>query len=224
VQEYRLKFRFYFEDYTPGPAPSHTNLLRLYHQTEDAQGEYDIVPCLPGTPPKDCVQVITSRWKVRDMMHACPSRAGSDCTGTDSADADKIAGVRLIYAGPHCHAPDCLSMELYNADTGRLLCHMEPEFGASDEVYDERGYVALPPCLWGEPSDGLQAPELLTLDTELLSIKRNNNTVGHYGEMASWQMRGVLVPRESSSSSPRRWHTKVVEAAERRAEGDGFHV
>ena len=38
-------------------------------------------------------------------------------------------------------------------------------------------------------------PVLLTLDTQLLSVKKNNNTYGHYGEMASWQMRGIVVPK-----------------------------
>ena len=27
-------------------------------------------------------------------------------------------GINLIYVGPHCHAPSCISMELYNADNG----------------------------------------------------------------------------------------------------------
>ena len=36
----------------------------------------------------------------------------------------------------------------------------------------------------------------LPLETELLSIKKNNNTYTHTGEMASWQMRGVLVPKK----------------------------
>ena len=28
------------------------------------------------------------------------------------------AGMYLIYAGGHCHAPACISLDLYNADTG----------------------------------------------------------------------------------------------------------
>jgi len=215
-QEYRLKWRFYFEEYQPRKVPSHQNLVRLYWQTEVYAGEYDIVPCLPGTPPQECIQVITARWKVHTMMMDCSLRDKDiGCTGVGSTDPARTAGIQLIYAGPHCHAPDCLSMELYNADTGRLLCRMEPQFGASDHVYDERGYVALPPCLWGEASDGLLEPELLSLDTELLSIKRNNNTVGHYGEMASWQMRGVVVPRGGTGLEPapgrprRRWDIVV---------------
>ena len=80
------------------------------------------------------------------------------------------------------------------------------------KVFDELGYVAIPPCLWGPKDEGLIPPSFLSFDTNLLSIKRNNNTYGrikqmitrnlfgnfapfsgHYGEMAMWQMRGVLV-------------------------------
>ena len=87
----------------------------------------------------------------------------------------------------HCHAPSCLSMELYNADTGMLLCRHDPVYGKTHQarlflgniqdykigltwwgcfwaifkiirlinmkrwqVHDELGYVAIPPCLWGE--------------------------------------------------------------------------
>jgi hypothetical protein len=92
-------------------------------------------------------------------------------------------------------------MELYNADTGRLLCGVEPIYGQTDNVYDERGFLTIPPCLWGDPDDGLQEPELLTLDTTLLSIKRNNNTLSHTGEMASWQMRAIVVPRRNEDEA-----------------------
>jgi len=212
--EYHLKFRFYFEDYVPGPKPSHLNLVRLYWTTEAHAGEYDIVPCKAGVPPEECVQVITSRWRVRDMMLDCPLRQnGGTCTGVGSTDPSRTAGVKIIYAGPHCHAPSCLSMELYNADTGLLLCHMEPHVGKSGRVYDEDGYMALPPCLWGSTSEGLSEPELLGLDTELLSIKRNNNTVGHYGDMASWQMRGVVVPRAEGGPEPKQRARPGIRAA-----------
>ena len=40
-------------------------------------------------------------------------------------------------------------------------------------------------------------PVLLPLDAELISVKKNNNTYTHTGEMASWQMRGVVVPRKA---------------------------
>ena len=53
--------------------------------------------------------------------------------------------------------------------------------------------MAIPPCLWGSEDEGLTKPIFLSFETNLLSIKRSNNTNGHYGDMASWQMRGVLV-------------------------------
>ena len=58
-------------------------------------------------------------------------------------------------------------------------------------IYDEEGYLALPPCLWGE-EPGLHPSILLPPNTPLVSIKKNRNThQGHFGEMASWQMRGI---------------------------------
>jgi len=192
VQEYHLKFRFYYREYSQKEVQP---LVRLYWMTEAFAGEYDIVQCDKGTPPEQCVQTITSRFKLKDSMNACGVAGESWCSGKGSTDPTKTLGVKLIYAGPHCHAPDCLSMELYNAQTGKLLCGMKPEFGNGTETYNEEGYVALPPCVWGNPEDGLMEPPFLSLDTELLAIKKNNNTYGHYGEMASWQMRGVVVPK-----------------------------
>lgn len=199
VLEYRLKFRYYFEEYRPAntvaPA-SHHPLVRFYWTTEAFAGEYDITACPPGTPSSQCIQVITSQWQVKNLINDAP---WSQTWGT-GPNSSKAEGIKLIYAGPHCHAPSCISMELYNADTGDLLCHVEPKHGTSeDQVYDELGFLAIPPCLWSDdPASGLVSPTLLKMDTTLLSIKRNNNTVAHWGEMASWQMRGVVVfPGES---------------------------
>jgi len=79
------------------------------------------------------------------------------------------------------------------------------------QVFDELGYLAIPPCIWGTEEvkpivcpnylleslyrhiqEGLIAPVFLPFNANLTSIKRNNNTYTHYGEMSSWQMRGVL--------------------------------
>ena len=112
-----------------------------------------------------------------------------DCTFDADCHDRSGSGINLIYAGGHCHAPSCLSMELYNVDTGELLCRQEPVFGqGSGQPYDELGYIALPPCLWGPASEGLVPPTLLAWNTNLMSIKRNNNPYSHYGEMASWQV------------------------------------
>ena len=192
--EYRLKFRFHFEEYSPATAltpASHQHLVRFYWMTEAFAGEYDITACPQGTPSSQCIQVITSQWKVSDFVRNAP---WSQMWG-QGPNATKADGIKLIYAGPHCHAPSCLSMELYNADTGDLLCHVEPKVGTSTtEIYDELGFLAIPPCLWSDnPDDGLMAPVFLPMNASLLSIKRNNNTVAHTGEMASWQMRGHMV-------------------------------
>ena len=64
------------------------------------------------------------------------------------------------------------------------------------QIFDELGYITLPPCLWGPEEEGLVPPTFLSFDTNLISVKRNNNTYTHYGEMASWQMRGVLVKQD----------------------------
>ena len=55
---------------------------------------------------------------------------GGGCTGNTTG----YDGVHLIYAGGHCHAPSCVSMELFNADTGKLLCRHDPVYGQSHEV------------------------------------------------------------------------------------------
>ena len=103
------------------------------------------------------------------MMHNYSIRVGADWrTGVGSTDASKTktAGFELVYAGPRYHVPiRCLSMELYNADTGSLLCHSEPIRGQSDELYDKHGFLSIPHCLWGDPMAGLIASELLSLDT-----------------------------------------------------------
>ena len=203
--KYRMKIRFWFQDYTPKTAvasASHENLVRFYWQTESFAGEYDVPRGdlnMPGTQksPVDgsYEYQITSEWLVEDMVWNCNPRQSADhCTGNGT-------GIQLRYAGGHCHAPSCKSIELYtNATTAdgswALLCRQLPHLGQGhviEDKYDEKGYIALPPCLWGTKEEGLVAPITLPFGTHLRSIKINNSTFGHYGEMASWQMRGVMV-------------------------------
>ena len=188
IDEYSLKFRFWFQEYNP-TAPKHVNLVRIHWQTEVMSTEYDVPRKSPETPPENAVHQITSRWKVGQMMHKCDVRQGPDCTGL----LQNKTGIKLIYVGAHCHAPSCLSQELYNADTGQLLCRHIPVYGRGTEPFDEKDYLAIPPCLFGSPDEGLPEPVFLSFDTDLISIKRNNNTYGHYGEMALLQMKGIVV-------------------------------
>lgn len=192
VDTYRLKFRVWFDDYTPptSNAPAnYQNLVRFYWTTEYAAGEYDVVQCPAGTPSEECIYTITAHFTVNNMVDDCPTRGGSGCTGPKG----NSTGINIMYAGGHCHAPSCLSLDLYNADTGQLICRQMPTYGTGTEIFNEEGYLALPPCLWGSAAEGLQEPIFLGFGTNLVSIKANNNTYYHYGEMASWQMRGVYV-------------------------------
>jgi len=79
-----------------------------------------------------------------------------------------------------------------------------PKYGKGNvtvDRFDDKGYITLPPCLWSDdPSEGLHPTEWLPSGTRLVSIKKNWNThVGHYGDMASWQMRGVHFEQPSVS-------------------------
>ena len=176
TDNYHLKFRFWYEEYDAS-GPSHIDLPRVYYQTEAWSTEYDVPKKMDSTPANAAVHQITAHWQVNQMIHA---KSGAK-------------GVELIYAGGHCHAPSCLSMELYHADTGRLLCRHIPVYGVGEDKFGEKGYLALPPCLWGSDEEGLESPVFLPFNANMTSIKRNNNTYAHYGEMASWQMRGAYV-------------------------------
>eukprot|EP00658_Telonema_sp_P-2_P017566 TRINITY_DN16837_c0_g1_i21.p1 TRINITY_DN16837_c0_g1~~TRINITY_DN16837_c0_g1_i21.p1 ORF type:complete len:697 (-),score=123.62 TRINITY_DN16837_c0_g1_i21:336-2426(-) len=191
VDTYRMKFRLYFEEYT-----SQQNAFFMFWTNEQGAGEYDVPRCAAGTPPSLCVYTTTSTFQVRQSMHRCHSMADPWC----AANWNETAGVMLLRAGTHCHAPACIGTKLYvcpgqnatscNEDTGELLCANTPIYGEGrDPRFDEPGYVAIPPCLWGPPP--LQPPPRLGLDTLLHSVKINNNTNGHWGVMGQWQMRGA---------------------------------
>lgn len=204
---YHMKFRFWFQEYKPaqtGAKASHADLPRIYYQTEAHAGEYDIPPAFakPGHPV-----VGYPDWPV-----GTPT-PGTNCTGTcpDGPDCEcvhtityhwTVSNIRLIYAGGHCHAPSCISIELYHNLTGtpELLCRQLPYYGQGNfpkDKWDEAGYVTLPPCLWSDEDPKLDRSVWLPANTPLFSIKKNNNThLGHFGEMASWQMRGVNFPAD----------------------------
>jgi len=194
---YYMKWRFYFEDYTPSPDPknkpneaSHQGMIRFFKCTEADAGEYDVVKAPAGTAPEDQIYQITAHFQVQEGISRCDPRTSPHCAGAD------FSGINLVYASHHCHAPSCIKAELWNADTGELICRQEGVYGKSEVAtktnpYDEIGYVAIPPCLFGSAADGLQPEPYLKYDTNLTSIKWNNNSVTHYGEMAMWQMRGI---------------------------------
>ena len=210
---YHMKFRFWYQEYvaanatvpapaqqTAGGTASHNNLPRLYWQTEANAGEYDIPPAFVA-PGEHGAVVGYPGWP-----EGKPT-PGTTCTGScpDGPDCEcqheiryswASPGMRLLYAGAHCHAPSCLSMKLYRNGTGtpELVCEMAPVYGGGNvthDRYDEVGYVELPPCVWGDDA-GLEPSFFIPKGEQVFSVKVNNNThVGHFGEMASWQMRGT---------------------------------
>ena len=80
-------------------------------------------------------------------------------------------------------------METWDNSTGELLCRTQPVYGGhggfvSDRPeFDEPGYIASPPCMWGRPEDGL-APPVRMNGVQLFVRAVTNNTYGHHGEMA----------------------------------------
>jgi len=211
--QYHMKFRFWFQEYVPAGAPkppqgpglkpttaSHYDLPRIYFTTEANAGEYDIPPAF--ATPEDPHIVGYNGYPVGKLTPGthctgdCPNGPDCDCYHEITYN-HTVSNMRLIYAGGHCHAPSCLGIWLYRNDPGHemeLLCFQQPMYGKGNidvDKYDEANYITLPPCLWGN-DPGLSPSVLLGENVELVSIKRNRNThTGHYGEMASWQMRGV---------------------------------
>lgn len=78
-----------------------------------------------------------------------------------------------------CHAPTCLAMELWNNQTGELLCRQTPIYGGTGDVtigdkFDEPGYILVPPCLWGD--DPALEPMPLVSGVELTIKAITNST------------------------------------------------
>ena len=73
-------------------------------------------------------------------------------------------------------------MAIYNNETGALICEEVAVFGKgrTGVDFDEPGYIAVPPCLWGHPEDGLEAPPDLTGVT-LRVVKKADATYAHHG-------------------------------------------
>jgi hypothetical protein len=158
--EYYLKYRLYFQEYN---ASFHKSAYDWTYGIGGATGEYDVPQCPPGTPVEKCTHEIT---------------------GTVVPPGDNM---HFVAAHFHCHAPTCLAMEIYNNNTGELLCREEAYHGkgSPEDKYDEEGYIAQRICLWGNPP--FDKPPLVS-GVPLLTRAITNSTYGHHGEMALPQM------------------------------------
>jgi len=164
-------------------------------------GEYDTIKQTPSHSRKDVnasnLQVNEFKFKVKDMVRFGNTRTSTFDTPYPTKNQ---TGIKLMYINGHCHAAACLQFDLYNDDTGELICRQQgrmgktlrPDVDAGDDRFDEKGYIRLYPCVFGDHGEGLQAPPFLNFETNLRSVKITNATYTHYGEMAHWQCRGVL--------------------------------
>ena len=208
--EYQIKFRFWYQDYN---ASFHHDLQYSGGVTNwdvgagggpsrPAGAEYDVPKCTSAEQP-GC--------KFEDFFgNAVPEGSANGTwvhylTGVFYIGEKKDFKVgKPIVAHMHCHAPTCLSMAVYNNVTGEPICMERATYGGTgsdaNEKYNaaaidrpsmnEPGFVAVPPCVWGESSDYNGAvkppPELSGLSMRI--VKRCNATYGHHGEMAHGQI------------------------------------
>lgn len=185
IDTYRMKFRFYYEDYV-----DQQHAFFMFITGEDGAGEHDVPQCPANTPLDECVHAVSSVFKVRDSMRQCNGNLADVWCAPNWNESQKVV---LLRAGAHCHAPACINETLTIAATGEVICVNHPLIGQGVQPQmDEYGYLAgVPPCLWGRPEEGLSPPPSFSLDTELRMVKFSNATSYHYGDMAQWQLRGA---------------------------------
>eukprot|EP00928_Gymnodinium_smaydae_P098588 TRINITY_DN9201_c0_g2_i2.p1 TRINITY_DN9201_c0_g2~~TRINITY_DN9201_c0_g2_i2.p1 ORF type:complete len:781 (-),score=80.76 TRINITY_DN9201_c0_g2_i2:119-2461(-) len=178
---YFLKWRYYFQEYVPASGATPASHLHLHHWVfliDQQINDYEEDNAHYG---QKSIGKIEAHLTARDMgLEDIPST---------------YKGITPLVMTPHCHAPSCMREELWNADTGEILCNVtveygKPNYGALSQVFNEKNYVAIPPCIFGHQA-GLQKPFTLSPDTKLTAIKYFNNTYRHLGQMAQWT--GLMV-------------------------------
>lgn len=159
--------------------------------------EYDVPKCEEGkfgcAKSKDghWTHTMNGTWTVGDM-HPIRSRTGEPQIANAS-------GVKFLSIHGHCHAPTCITFELFNADTGEKICSQRPMYGSGNasEDFQEDGYINIAPCVFGVKEDYLPTPpggeKGLPMSTRLYSKKVCHADYAHHGEMSLWQSYGVLV-------------------------------
>jgi hypothetical protein len=175
---YFLRWRYYFQEYVPEDSvnrqpASHKSLYHWVFLIDDAVNDYEEDNAQYG---EAAMGKITAHLTVDTMgIENRPSTANN---------------VTFLVMTPHCHAPSCIREEIWNADTNEILCNVsaeygKPAYGSLNAVFNEKDYVAIPPCIFGY-QEGLQYPWTLPFGTNITAIKYLNNTYRHLGQMAQW--------------------------------------
>jgi hypothetical protein len=133
--------------------------------------EYSVPQCAPGTAPEFCEYVLST---VQKLDHGRGVKV----------DPEEV--IELVHAWGHQHVGG-LGMELYNEQTGQLLCRTAPKYGSGFLPGDEDGYVVgIPPCVWGSPP--LAPPPRLRRKDLVRTVARYNSTQERHGVMSLWIM------------------------------------
>jgi len=171
-----FKFNFEYESVTPNTLqvrpPACCDVTA--NLTVGGNIEYDVPACTPGVAAEDCVHEMTSS-QFFDLM---PNYHSSD---TSKGDVDPATPVDLVYAVGHLHVGG-LSLDLYDDETGELICHSVPKYGTGEEAGDEKGYLV------GMSSCTFDPPLRMTKETVVRTVARYNNTINRHGVMALWLM------------------------------------
>ena len=131
VDTYYLKWRYYFQEYSPqsdlAPA-SHKHLHHWVFLIDEAVNDYEEDNAEYG---KASIGKITAKLQAKDM--------GLEDTHNPTDDgAPPLAGnftqITPLVMTPHCHAPSCIRQELWNADTGEIICNMTAQYGSGNQV------------------------------------------------------------------------------------------
>lgn len=155
--------------------------------------EFDVPLCTPGTAPEDCIfeMASTQFFDLQANYHSSATEHEKE------EDPNELVG--LVYAVGHLHVGG-LSLDLYNDETGELICHSDPTYGTGEEAGNELDYlVGMSDCVFDPP--------LYMKRSQLLrTVSRYNSTINHRGVMALWLMEvtdadASTTTRLSSSSS-----------------------
>eukprot|EP00036_Acanthoecidae_sp_10tr_P009085 CAMPEP_0182915416 /NCGR_PEP_ID=MMETSP0105_2-20130417/316_1 /TAXON_ID=81532 ORGANISM="Acanthoeca-like sp., Strain 10tr" /NCGR_SAMPLE_ID=MMETSP0105_2 /ASSEMBLY_ACC=CAM_ASM_000205 /LENGTH=863 /DNA_ID=CAMNT_0025052283 /DNA_START=14 /DNA_END=2605 /DNA_ORIENTATION=- len=173
---YYLKWRYYFQPYTPPTATAKASHKHLHHWVfliDDSVNDYEEDNANYG--------------------HASIGKIEAHLTVGSMGLEDTLPGFKTVMPHvmtPHCHAPSCIREEFWNADTGEIICNItalygDEAYGSTDAHFNEKNYIAIPPCIFGS-QPGLQTPFQLSPATNITAIKYFNNTYRHLGQMAQW--------------------------------------
>merc|ERR1712157_195501 len=144
--------------------------------------------CTEGTPPKDCIFEMAST-QFFDLMSNYHHKEKKAEEGDHSEDL-----VSLVYAVGHLHVGG-LSLDLYDDETGELICHSALTYRTGLEAGNEAHYLTgMSDCVFDPPLK-------MKRETVVRTIARYNNTVAHHGVMALWLMQ-VADPTPASASTP----------------------